>query len=182
MGLKTKHHEDNMRLLKTQINKIDESILDLQVILGKYHSSTVGEELHRATHQQTEQETVECILKQDKTAAAIVCSMKNHHAMLLSRLPITKDVLGIVATLGKVNDDNFSRLLAEYMGLETMLAIVCKTYGCVKALEEYDKYGSIDKNAGFHGLGPSIGRILNGRFLVICLENLRQDNSYYFVY
>ena len=46
-----------------------------------------------------------------------------------------------------------------------MLAIVCKTYEGVKALEKYDREGMIDKNAGLHGLGPSIGRLLNGRFL-----------------
>lgn len=68
-----------------------------------------------------------------------------------------------------------ARLLAEYLGLETMLAIVCKSSESLKDLEEYDKYDIIDKNAGLHGLGPSIGRIMDGRFLVICLENLRQE-------
>lgn len=57
-----------------------------------------------------------------------------------------------------------------------MLAIVCKTYEGVKALEKYDREGMIDKNAGLHGLGPSIGRLLNGRFLVFCLENLRCES------
>lgn len=56
-----------------------------------------------------------------------------------------------------------------------MLAIVCKTHEGVKALEIYDSDGYIDKISGFHGLGASIGRALDGRFLVICLESLRQD-------
>lgn len=54
-----------------------------------------------------------------------------------------------------------------------MLAIVCKTYDGIKALETYDKEGYINKTSGFHGLGSSIGRSLDGRFLVICVENLR---------
>nr|CAD1835701.1 unnamed protein product [Ananas comosus var. bracteatus] len=66
-----------------------------------------------------------------------------------------------------------SRLLSEYLGLKTMLAIVCKTYEGVKALEKHDNEGMIDKNAGLYGLGPPIGRLLNGRFLVLCLEKLR---------
>lgn len=54
-----------------------------------------------------------------------------------------------------------------------MLAIVCKTYDGVKALEFHDNGGCINKSSGLHGLGSSIGRTLEGRFLVICLENLR---------
>lgn len=54
-----------------------------------------------------------------------------------------------------------------------MLAIVCKTYDGVKALELYDNEGCINLNSGLHGLGTSIGRKLEGRFLVICLENIR---------
>ena len=64
------------------------------------------------------------------------------------------------------------RLFAEYLGVESMLAIVCKTYEGVKALETYDKEGCINTSSGLHGLGASIGRALDGRFLVICLENL----------
>lgn len=54
-----------------------------------------------------------------------------------------------------------------------MLAIVCKNYESVKALEEYGGSGIIDVNSGLHGLGPSIGKLLVGRFLAISLENLR---------
>ncbi|KDP28478.1 hypothetical protein JCGZ_14249 [Jatropha curcas] len=86
---------------------------------------------------------------------------------------MTKDVLGVVATLASVDNDNLNRLLSEYLGLETMLAIVCKTFEGVKALETYDAEGKINSNIGLHGLGSSIGRKINGRFLVICLEHLR---------
>lgn len=54
-----------------------------------------------------------------------------------------------------------------------MLAVVCKTYNGVKALETYEQDGSVNKSSGLHGLGTSIGRHLDGRFPVICLENLR---------
>lgn len=68
------------------------------------------------------------------------------------------------------------RLFAEYLGVETMLAIVSKTYEGVKALETYDKEGCINTSSGLHGLGASIGRTLDGRFLVICLENLMHES------
>ena len=66
------------------------------------------------------------------------------------------------------------RILSEYLGLETMLAIVCKNYEAVKELEKYDVEGTINCNDGLHGLGSSIGRKINGRFSVINLEDLRQ--------
>lgn len=61
--------------------------------------------------------------------------------------------------------------------MENMLAIVCKTYEGVKALEIYDKEGCINKGSGLHGLGASIGRALEGRFIVVCLENLRHESK-----
>ncbi|XP_058095892.1 protein DEFECTIVE IN MERISTEM SILENCING 3-like [Magnolia sinica] len=174
LGLKIKHHEDNLKFLKTQTNNLEESILDLQVSLARYYSSSTTEaESQNLNHAQTEQSTIEQILQQEKTAAAVLCQLKARHGTQSSNSPLTKDVLGIVATLGKVHDDNLSRLFSEYLGLENMLAIVCKTYEGVKALEMYDRDGMIDKSAGLHGLGPSIGRPVEGRFRVICLEDLR---------
>ncbi|KAJ0038736.1 hypothetical protein Pint_22663 [Pistacia integerrima] len=70
-------------------------------------------------------------------------------------------------------DKNLGRLFSEYLGMDKMFAIVCKTYEGVKALETYDKEGCIIKSSGYHGLGASIGKTIHDRFLVICLENLR---------
>nr|CAD1822356.1 unnamed protein product [Ananas comosus var. bracteatus] len=171
MGLKIKHHEDNLKFLKSQINSIEESVIDMQVNLGQYYSSSTTGKSSNTSATETEQQTIQNILRQEKTAAGIVCQMKVRHGLQISQ--VTKDVLGVVAILGKVHDDNLSRLFSEYLGLETMLAIVCKTYEGVKALEKYDKEDMIDTNAGLYGLGPPIGRLLNGRFLVLCLEKLR---------
>ncbi|KAA8540047.1 hypothetical protein F0562_026739 [Nyssa sinensis] len=148
LGLKIKQHENNIKLLKTQKNSLDDSILDMQVSVGKYQSSSVHmTENEDLSHIQSEEETVEHILRHEKSAAGILCQLKTRHGTQASHLPLSKDVLGIVATLGKVDDDNLSRLLSEYLGMETI--------------------------SGLHGLGASIGRSLDGRFLVICLESLR---------
>eukprot|EP00258_Populus_trichocarpa_P010591 XP_002318428.3 protein DEFECTIVE IN MERISTEM SILENCING 3 isoform X1 [Populus trichocarpa] len=174
LGMKIKHHEDNIKLLKSHKYKLDDSILDLQVTLGKYHSSTQPNTENDAhSSNPSEEETTKQILRHEKSAAGILCQLKMHHDTQTSHLSLTKDVLGVVATLGKVDDDNLSRLFSEYLGVETMLAIVCKTYEGVKALETYDKDGQINKGSGFHAVGASIGKELDGRFLVICLENLR---------
>jgi len=54
-----------------------------------------------------------------------------------------------------------------------MLAVVCKKHDGLKALQTYDKKGLVNKSSGLHGVGASIGRPLDDRYLVICLENLR---------
>ncbi|XP_048427173.1 protein DEFECTIVE IN MERISTEM SILENCING 3-like isoform X2 [Pyrus x bretschneideri] len=174
MGMKIKQHEDNIKLLKSQKHKLDDSILDLQVILGKYHTSTTPKiEDDGHSRRKSEEETTEKILQHEKSAAGILWQLKTRHGTQAALLSPIKDVVGIVGMLGKVEDDNLSRIFSEYLGIETMLSIVCKTYEGVKALEVYENEGCIKKSAGLHGLGSSIGRTLEGRFQVICLENLR---------
>ncbi|KAK4273885.1 hypothetical protein QN277_017195 [Acacia crassicarpa] len=174
LGMIIKRHEDNLNLLNTQKTKLDDSILGLQDIFEKYKSSNMAKNRKSDNLQPTSEEAInEQILQHEKSAAGLLCQLKTHHGTLASNLSLTKDIVGIVATLGKVEDDNLSKLFSEYLGVETMLAIVCKTCEGVKALEIYNNDGCLDKSSGLHGLGASIGRPLDGRFLVICLESLR---------
>lgn len=174
LGLRIKQHEENINFMKSLRNKLDDSILDGQVSLGKCYSASAPKMEHEDPYPgQNEEETTESILRLSDNAASIFCQLKLHHESHASNLPWIKDVHGIVATLGKIEDDNLSRLLAEYLGKETMLAVVCKTLDCVKAIETYSSEGFINKSSGLHGLGTSLGRPLNGRFAAICLANLR---------
>ncbi|KAG6466419.1 hypothetical protein ZIOFF_075775 [Zingiber officinale] len=124
------------------------------VELGQYHSRAL--------------ETENSIVSPEKS--------ENH------TLPLTKDVLGVVATLGKVHDDNLSRILSEYLGLENMMAVVCKTYEGVMALEKYNNDGMIERRYGLNGLGLSVARNIQARYLVYCIENLRQDLNFDFLF
>ncbi|KAK7353361.1 hypothetical protein VNO80_18807 [Phaseolus coccineus] len=174
LGTQIKQHENNINHLNSEKSKLDDSIIHLQVTIGKSESSSKATAGDMNNPPSTNDEEVDKQISQhEKSAAGILCQLKIRHGAQASQLTTTKDVVGIVATLGKVEDDNLSRLLSEYLGVETMLAIVCKTYEGVKALEMYDKEGCINKSYGLHGLGASIGRALDGRFLVICLEYLR---------
>ncbi|MBA0718887.1 hypothetical protein Golax_006607, partial [Gossypium laxum] len=109
LGMKIKQHEDSLKLLRNQKNKLDDNILDMQVTLGKYHSSTSPGVNKDESHLQSEHETTEQILRHEKSAAGILCQLKAHHGSQASHLSLTKDVLGVVATLGKVDDENLSR-------------------------------------------------------------------------
>ncbi|XP_038878420.1 protein DEFECTIVE IN MERISTEM SILENCING 3-like [Benincasa hispida] len=176
MGMKIQLHEDNIRFLRTLKDKLVDSIIDLQVILGKYHASNTPKIENKDvsdTQSEDEPSDQEQILQQENTAASILCQLKTNPKMLASDPTLSDDVLGVVAELGNVDDNTLSSLLSEYLGTETMLAIVCKTYNGVKSLEKYDTEGCINKTSGLHGFGTSLGKTLEGRFNVISLETLR---------
>ncbi|KAL1350360.1 protein DEFECTIVE IN MERISTEM SILENCING 3 isoform X1 [Arachis hypogaea] len=175
-----KKHEDNLKFLNSQSNRLAESILDLQVSLGRYHSCSVitpdngsgpSNTEDDTTPSITEDDTTEQILKKENSAAGIFCWLKANAQT--SNLALEKDAVGVVATLARVESDELSRILSEYLGLETMLAIVCSTNEGVNALEKYNPEGTINCNAGLHGIGSSIKKNVNGRFAVICLESFR---------
>ncbi|KAI4337974.1 hypothetical protein L6164_016333 [Bauhinia variegata] len=175
LGMKIKRHEDNLNLLKTQRNKLEESVFNLEVQIGKYHHTSNKPKIENGdnAHLTSEEDINEQIMRHERSAAGIFCQLQTRHAAQASNLTLIKDVVGVVATLGRVEDNKLSMLFSEYLGVETMLGLVCKTFEGVKALEIYDMEGCIDKSAGLHGLGASIGRVLDCPFQVICLEALR---------
>uniref|UniRef100_A0A3Q7GA38 Uncharacterized protein n=1 Tax=Solanum lycopersicum TaxID=4081 RepID=A0A3Q7GA38_SOLLC len=69
-GLQIKHHDDNIKFLEGQKNRLDDSILDLE--------------------------------------AAISVQLQKHTGAQITNIPFMKDIIGIVALLGKVYDDNLS--------------------------------------------------------------------------
>ncbi|XP_054791646.1 protein DEFECTIVE IN MERISTEM SILENCING 3-like isoform X2 [Prosopis cineraria] len=167
LGMKIKKHEDSLNFLREEKNKVDDSILDLQVIIGNLcpvSTPKIGDGDRCSPG--NENEIIEQILQHKESAAGMFCQLKSYQGTQASHLMPMKDVVGVVATLGKVDDDNLSRLLSEYLGVETMLAIVCKTYECVRALEMYDDEGNISKSFGVHGLGASLGRPYAGKFVL----------------
>ncbi|KAL8463540.1 hypothetical protein ACS0TY_034265 [Phlomoides rotata] len=108
LGHKIKHHEDNVNFLKSQKNKLDTSILDFQVAIGKHHTaSSSKEENDDSAHLESKEKTIQHILKYQKSAAALLCKMTSEAQA--SDHFLIKDVVGIVATLGKVDDANLSR-------------------------------------------------------------------------
>nr|GLL38881.1 protein DEFECTIVE IN MERISTEM SILENCING 3-like isoform X1 [Ipomoea trifida]GLL38883.1 protein DEFECTIVE IN MERISTEM SILENCING 3-like isoform X1 [Ipomoea trifida] len=172
-GLEVKQHEDNIKFLKSKMNMLDDSIVDHQVALGKYHSASVPSMVtNDLSHPRCQEKIFERILRHERSAAAIVCQLKALEGTQIYNRPLSSDVLGIVATLGTVADDNLSWILSDYLGSETMLAVVCKTYDGIKELEKYNHDGFINKSSGLHGLGTSAGMPLYGRFIAICLESL----------
>lgn len=80
----------------------------LTVTLGKFHLTKENEDIAPA---ESEEEINNRILKHERSAAAFLCRLLSLPDAKIFDHPLTKDVVGIVATLGKVDDGNLSRLV-----------------------------------------------------------------------
>ncbi|KAJ0035517.1 hypothetical protein Pint_25582 [Pistacia integerrima] len=63
--------------------------------------------------------------------------------------------------------------VAEYLGEDQMLVLVCRSFRAACALEEYEQNGEVNCTLGLHGKATERGNSIVGRFLVICLEDMR---------
>ncbi|XP_058740657.1 protein DEFECTIVE IN MERISTEM SILENCING 3-like [Vicia villosa] len=79
-----KQHEQNIEFLNSPMNRSTESVLDLQVSLERYYSST-----------------------EENSVASLFYWIKANTRT--SNLAFVKDALGVVATLASVENDDLSR-------------------------------------------------------------------------
>nr|GEY79821.1 protein defective in meristem silencing 3-like isoform X1 [Tanacetum cinerariifolium] len=101
-----KKNQPQEKYSKTYKNSLDDVLADIQGTPVKYHSSTAPTiEDEDLSHMQSVEATIGNIMKHENSAAAVYCQLKRHHNLAVH----VKDVIGVVATLGKVNDDNLSR-------------------------------------------------------------------------
>ncbi|KAF6159265.1 hypothetical protein GIB67_032036 [Kingdonia uniflora] len=77
--------------------------------------------------------------EREKSAAGVLCHLKKRQPTFATSIKLAKDVVGIVAILGKVGGENLRRLCLEYIGLDTTMEIMCKTLKGAKALETMTK-------------------------------------------
>ena len=78
--------------------------------LGKYHSTNEAGAASGNGSACTEEDITEQISKQENSAAGVLCWLNSNQSSNEELDPrLTKDVLGVVATLARVEDDNLSR-------------------------------------------------------------------------
>ncbi|KAK4734712.1 hypothetical protein R3W88_008973 [Solanum pinnatisectum] len=110
--------------------------------------------------------------KADSAAAVI-------HKLLRSPKPeqlylkYARDILGVVALLGEVRTHKLSSMLSTYLGEDQMLAVVCKSCAAARALENYQMDGNVNCASALDILAAKLGISIKGRYLVICLEDIR---------
>lgn len=120
----------------------------------------------------SEKETFQKIRKHMNSAASSLYELTSSLSNKASLDPKNLGVIGFVATLGKVDDGNISRLLSEFLGKNIMMAVVCDTIKSAKDLEYRVSEGLINTNMETHKVGEAIGQTTNEQFPVICLERL----------
>ncbi|CAO2838616.1 unnamed protein product [Amaranthus hypochondriacus] len=98
-------------------------------------------------------------------SAASIYSIASRNVRLKSQQPeFMADVVGLVALLATVSTPELSRSLAEYLGEDQMLAIVCQSN---VALTTPDKYKDV-----LMSLAGEVGQRIKHRQHIICLEDL----------
>ncbi|KAI3961092.1 hypothetical protein MKW92_021150 [Papaver armeniacum] len=151
--------EESLEALKEKKTCIEQEISELQDLFEHETTSQLGNLV-------TDKEVIISQIKKNNTAASVLCTLPPR---LQSLLP---GIVGIVALLGSVNTDSLSRMLAEYLGEDLMLAVVCNSYANARRLENYKKSGEIDPAGGLHLLAAELGSTIDCGFLAICLEDL----------
>ncbi|XP_063945065.1 protein DEFECTIVE IN MERISTEM SILENCING 3 isoform X3 [Daucus carota subsp. sativus] len=73
----------------------------------------------------------------------------------------------------KVETNELGRILAEFLGEEQMLGVVCKSLKVAYNLETCDVDGSVKCSTGLQALASEYAISLDGRYSVICLEDTR---------
>lgn len=121
----------------------------------------------------TKEELVNWIESKNHSAAAVLCSLSRDLSFKEQQNHFMEDIVGLVALLGTVHTNKLSRILAEYLGEDQMLAVVCKSFAAASALEKYEQNGEVDCGHALHAKASALGKSINGRFLVMCLENIR---------
>ncbi|XP_059434267.1 structural maintenance of chromosomes flexible hinge domain-containing protein GMI1 [Corylus avellana] len=121
----------------------------------------------------TKEELINRIESTNHSAAAVICSVSKESSFQEQQNHFMKDVVGLVALLGTVRINNLSRILAEYLGEDQMLAVVCRSFAAASALEKYEQNGEVHCRHALHAEASALGKSIKGRFLVVCLEDIR---------
>ncbi|ESQ31967.1 hypothetical protein EUTSA_v10003513mg [Eutrema salsugineum] len=98
------------------------------------------------------------------TAASVFCSLYRNAPSPRSLFLSKKGVFGLVVTLATVDSTSLSRVLSEYLGEDTMLALVCRSSRFVPNSAEYLRLQTE---------AARLGRSISNRFLVLCLDAIR---------
>lgn len=73
-------------------------------------------------------------------------------------------------------------MLAEYLGLGSLLLIVTRTQQGIDQLEVQDANGQLDENGGLHGFARSRGYALSGGFDALAITDTRYIFRHSLVY
>ncbi|XP_056694425.1 structural maintenance of chromosomes flexible hinge domain-containing protein GMI1 isoform X2 [Spinacia oleracea] len=159
-GSLIKAQEDDLKWSVVRRSEITEDLRNLQAELEMLplqlsHSSSMFQK-----------ELVLEKIKNKADSAAAIYSIASQNMSLQDQHPnFMADVVGLVALLATAPTPMLSRSLAEYLGEDQMLGIVCLSNAAIITPENYETV--------LKSLAGELGRSFEGRQLVICLEDIR---------
>ncbi|KAJ4850803.1 hypothetical protein Tsubulata_009795 [Turnera subulata] len=154
--------ESNLKDLEDRRVELQRNIDELQDSLEPYHV------LNGLEIMPGREEVALQIEKRNRSAVANLFGL-----LQVREKDLMEPLIGSVALLGTVCDNKLSRVLAEYLGEDQMLAVVCRSYEAACALETYTETGEVACGMDVVEAGTAQGESICGRFNVICLEDIR---------
>ncbi|TYI53588.1 hypothetical protein E1A91_D11G015400v1 [Gossypium mustelinum] len=170
-GLKSElcKHGERVGKLENCLKTLNCWKTDIELYMSELQDSLEPDLVNDLDCLSTKEEITKLIEGRGHSAAStLLCSIAQGHWM-----DVMQDVVGVVALLGTVGSIKLSRILAEHLGEDQMVAVVCKSYEVARALEQYDHNGEIDSRLGLHAEAIALSKSISGRFLVVCLEDIR---------
>ncbi|XP_074380628.1 structural maintenance of chromosomes flexible hinge domain-containing protein GMI1-like isoform X3 [Apium graveolens] len=161
-GRRIGEHEQKLKTFHAQRLEYEKALSELQASL---EANSNGD----SSNSPKKERMLGEIESRAHTAASVVCKVlkdKKYH-------DFSKDILGVVALLGSVETNELARILTEFLGEEQMLGVVCKSYKAAHNLETCDVHGNVNCSTGLQALASALGTSLDGRYSVICLEDVR---------
>ncbi|KAK1571160.1 hypothetical protein Q3G72_012800 [Acer saccharum] len=161
-GLQIKKYEDKSKVLNDRKARIEQILFGLEASIEPHI-------LNHPCSLTTKEEIIKRIESKDQSAAAIFCGLNKEFS---PQINFMEEVVGPVALIGTVCTNLLSSVLAEYLGEDQMLAVVCRSFEAACALEMYEKNGEVDFTCALHAQAAALGKSIVGRFNVICLEDI----------
>lgn len=158
--------EDDLEDLNDRCSALEREISLLQDSLGPISIDDSGFEHGK-------RQTMELIKEKEDTAASLICKIMRGDVSEKAQENFKSNILGVVALLGTVQSYPLSRILAEYLGEDRMLALVCSSYASIEMLEQYDENGDVDHSHALHALAAKSGVAITGRYRVLSLKDIR---------
>ncbi|KAF5442725.1 hypothetical protein F2P56_035352 [Juglans regia] len=121
----------------------------------------------------TKEELINRIQSNNHSAASVLCCLSREFSFQGLKNHFMEEIVGLVALLGTVRLNKLSRILAEYLGEDQMLAVVCRSSAAASALEKFEHDGEVHCRHALHAEAAALGKSIYGRFLIVCLEDIR---------
>ncbi|CAK8570173.1 unnamed protein product [Lathyrus sativus] len=167
IGEKIQIAEERLEKYKKRKDEIEKDMLMLKNNVQHYQLDYVD-----SGFTNTKEEMTTTIKSMENSAASVLCSLTTHQ-----QKNFLEDIIGVVALLGSVQSPELSRILAEYLGEEKMLGVICKSFNTAISLEKYKKNGEIDYLHALHAEAAGLGKTICKRFFIMCFENIRPYKS-----